>query len=137
MTVQVAFAGAVQIDVLGWIAGTDMPAAPSSVKFGLLTAIPTHDGVTLHELSGNGYARQTVTFGSVSTDNTNRISSMSNTNAIIFGPSTADWAAVTYGAYFDGTTGDMLAYGALATPRTAPNGDTISFGAGALQLRLQ
>lgn len=131
----VAFSAAIEVNILTWIKGTDMPSAPASVEFGLLTAIPAHDGSSNHELNGDGYARQAVTFGSITTDGTARISSMLNTNAVIFGPATADWAQATYGAYFDGGSGDLLAYGPLAAARTAPNGDTISFGIGALQLR--
>ena len=133
----VAFSATLEVNILSWVKGTDMPSAPSSVKFGLLTAIPSHDGVTLNELNGNGYARQAVTFGNVTTDASGRISSISNTNSVIFGPSTADWAQVTYGAFFSGDDNSLIAYGPLAAARIAPNGDTISFGAGALQLRTQ
>jgi len=111
--------------------GTAFPTAPGSVKFGLLTIIPDHDGTNLNELNLNGYARQTVTFGAVTTDTVGRISSILNTNAVIFGPAvTADWAQATYGAFFDGGSGALLAYGPLAAARVAPVGDTISFGVG-------
>lgn len=134
----VAFSAAVEVDLLGWVKGTAFPTAPTSVKFGLLTAIPDHDGGTLNELNGNGYARQTVTWGSITTDATTRMSSMLNSNAVIFGPATtADWASVTYGAFFDGTTGDLIAYGPLAAARVAAVGDTISYGIGSIQLRSQ
>lgn len=134
----VAFSAALETDVLSWVKGTPFPTAPGSVKFGLLTAQPDHDGTNLHELNGNGYARQTVVFGAVTTDTVARISSMLNTNAVIFGPViTADWAQVTYGAFFNGDDGTLIAYGPLAASRVAPIGDTISFGVGSLQLRSQ
>ncbi|SRR6266567_1827895 len=132
----VAFSAALELNVLNWVKGVAMPTAPTSVKFGLLTAIPDHDGVNLNELNGNGYARQTVTFGAITT--AGRISSMLNTNSVIFGPvNTADWAPALYGAFFNGADNTLLAYGPLAAGRTAPVGDTISFGAGSLQLRCQ
>lgn len=133
----VAFSAALEVNILGWVKGTAFPAAPGSVKFGLLSSIPDHDGGNLNELNGSGYARQTVAFGSITTDATNRLSSMTNVSAVIFGAATADWAAATYGAFFDGDSGDLLAYGPLAAARQAPNGDTISFGVGSLQLRSQ
>lgn len=132
----VALSATVEVNLLSWIKGTTFPTAPSSVTFGLLTAIPDHDGGNLHELNGNGYNRQTTTFGSVTTDDTARISSVTNTSPVIFGPVvTADWAQATYGAFFDGGSGDLIAYGPLAAARLAPVGDTISFGIGSLQLR--
>lgn len=134
----VAFSAALEVNTLNWVKGTQFPTPPGSVKFGLLTAQPGHDGTNLNELNGNGYARQTVTFGPVTTDLVGRISSMLNTNAVIFGPViTADWPQVTYGAFFSGDDGSLIAYGPLAAARVAPVGDTISFGVGSLQLRSQ
>jgi hypothetical protein len=133
----VAFSAAVEVNILGWMKGTAFPTAPASIKFGLLASQPDHDGSNLSELNGDGYARQTVTFGAITTDSASRLSSMLNTNAIIFGPATADWAQASYGAFFDGDSGDMIAYGPLAAARLAPNNDTISFGVGSLQLRSQ
>lgn len=130
----VAFSADLEVNVLDWIKGNAMPTAPGSVKFGLLTAEPGHDGTNLNELNGSGYARQTVTFGAIST--VGRISSMKNSLAVIFGPVTgSDWLPVTYGAFFNGDDDTLLAYGPLAASRTAPVGDTISFGVDALQLR--
>jgi hypothetical protein len=135
----VAFSAAMEVNTLNWVKGNQMPTPPSSVKFGLLTAQPDHDGTNLNELNNiNGYARQTVTFGAITTDSAGRISSMLNTNAVIFGPvTTADWAQVTYGAFFNGDDGSLIAYGPLAAARVAPVNDTISFGVGSLQLRSQ
>jgi hypothetical protein len=134
----VAFSAALEFNTLNWVKGNQFPTPPTLVKFGLLTAQPDHDGSNLNELNGNGYARQTVAFGSITTDSAGRISSMLNTNAVIFGPvTTTDWAQVTYGAFFNGDDGTLIAYGPLAAARVAPVGDTISFGVGSLQLRSQ
>lgn len=133
----VALVTDVQVDVLKWITGDDMPSAPSSVTFGLLTAQPAADGTGFVEPSlSNGYARQVITFGDPST--VSGVSSIANTTGVIFGPvTTSDWPQVTYGAIFDGDTDDMIAYGPLAAARLAPLEDTISFGVGAIQLRLK
>lgn len=131
----VAFSAALEVGVLNWVKGTDFGSAPSAVQFGLLTAAPGHDNTNLNELNGDGYNRQDVTFGSITTDNTARLSSMTNTGAVIFGPASADWDPATYGAFFNKDDGSLIAYGPLAANRTAPNGDTISFGVDSLQLR--
>lgn len=131
----VAFSYAVQANVLNWIAGTPMPTPPTQVLMGLLTAAPNPDGTGVSEPpGGSGYTRKQVTFGAVAT--LNGVSSISNTNAIIFGPSTAAWPQVSWAALFD-QNGNMIAYGPLAAARTAPANDTISFGAGTIQQRLQ
>lgn len=132
----IAFSAVLQVHILTWVKGTDFPTAPSSIKFGLMTQQPDHDGGNLYELNDNGYARQTIEWGSVTTDNATATSTITSTNAVIFGPATvAPWPQANYGGYFDGDTGDILAYGPLAAARTAAVGDTISFGAGAFQLR--
>lgn len=131
-----AFSAALEVSILNWVKGTAFPTAPTTVEFGLLTAEPDHDGVNLNELNGNGYARQLVVFGAITT--VARISSMLNTNSLIFGPViTTDWFPALYGAFFNGADDTLLAYGPLAAQRVAPVGDTISFGANSLQLRCQ
>lgn len=123
-------------DILAWIKGTAMPTAPSALRLGLLTAAPHADGTGVTEPNGaNGYARQPVILGPVSVNS--GISSVSNTNAIVFGPATSAWPTVTHAAVFNLDDGEMLWFGPLPASRTAPSGDSISFGAGALQLRIK
>lgn len=134
-TPDIAFSAALQANILGWVQGNAFPDAPASIKFGLMTAKPNGDGTGVIEISGIGYARQVVDFGDITV--LNGVSSIKNTNAIIFGPASGDWAQLAWGGFFDGVSGDLIAYGLLAAPRTCPNDDTISFGVGALQLRSQ
>lgn len=132
----VAFTYTVQANFLNWVLGTAVPTPPTAVFFGLLTAQPNPDGTGVTEPStGNGYARQQVSWGAVTTNN--GVSSISNTNPMIFGPASgADWPQVSWGGIFD-QNGNLLAYGELAAARVAPQDDTISFGVGAIQQRLQ
>ncbi|MBI1313685.1 hypothetical protein GC176_20525 [bacterium] len=119
---------------MNWIKGTSFPTAPISLKIGLLTAAPNADGSGVSEPSG-GYARQSITFGSVNASG--GVSSITNSAPVVFGAASgSDWAQVSYAAIFD-QDGNMLAYGPLSAARVAPVGDTISFGTGAVQLRLQ
>jgi len=130
----VAFSADVEVNILAWITGIQMPTPPTAVRFGLLSAEPDHDGANVHELNDFGYGRQTVTFGSITTVGV--LSSMKNTNPLIFGPVTAtDWAPAVYGAFFSADDDSLIAYGPLASSRTAVVGDTISFGVNSLQLR--
>lgn len=110
----------------------------SDPQLALLTGAPSADGQTFVEPNSvYGYARQDIVFGSTvrMTGSDLGKSSISNTVPIIFGPTvTQAWPTVTHWAVFD-TDGDMRAYGPLPATRTLPEGDSISFGVGAVQLR--
>ncbi len=123
--------------ILGWLKGVTMPSAPATLQVGLLTAAPNPDGTGVSEPSGgSGYAREDVTFGSVTTDT--GISTIKNSAPVVFGPaSTNPWTPVIYMGVFNGDDDSLLAYGPLAAQRTAPVGDTISFGVDAIQIRLK
>jgi hypothetical protein len=114
-----------------WMAGTAMPVAPTSLKLGLSAADPLEDASGLTEPIGAGYARQEVPVSiSAGIDGGTLITVTAN---VIFGPVVdSDWAPLTHGALFD-QAGNLLFFGPLGVSRTAPIGDTISFGAGAIQ----
>lgn len=90
----------------------------------------TDTGLT-GEPSGNGYARQAVTF-SVTND------VATNSALLVFGPcATASWGSVASVAVFDAATGgNCLWSGALAAPRTVDVGDSLTIAASALSLTL-
>ena len=87
---------------------------------------------TAHEVSGGSYARVTCdTWDAASSGAT------ANTGAITFAEATADWGTVTHFAVCDhDTTGNMLGWGALTTPKAIGTGDTASFAAGDLDVTL-
>ncbi len=87
---------------------------------GLLSTAPANDGATGTELTGNGYARQAVTFGAPA-DDSGAGRKVSNTNVVRFGPATSNWlAAVAFGIY-DAETGGTLRYWSTITSVTVNN----------------
>lgn len=86
-----------------------MPA----VYLALSTANPAEDGSGLTEPSGNGYARKS-TAGSDWTAASG--GAAVTANALSFATATGSWGTVTHFALMDAnTSGNMLAYGMLAT----------------------
>ena len=92
--------------------------ADKTYYLGLYTVTPSDDGTGGTEVSGGGYARQAVTFGTPSGG------SMSNSAAIEFPTATADWGTANGWGLFDASTGGNLVwYGAITTPRQLLTGD--------------
>jgi hypothetical protein len=116
--------------------GTTFPAPPASVYIALFTTSPGDAG-TGTEVTGGAYARSAVstTGGWAAPSGGN--GSTSNVADIVFTSATADWGTVTHIAIFDAlTTGNMLYWGALTTPKVVSNGDLVKFLAGTLVLTL-
>ena len=103
--------------------------SPATVYVGLTsTATTDADGGT--ELSGNGYARQSVTFGAPAGDGSG---SVSNSAEVLFPEATGAWSEATHFFIADASTeGNRLYHGELDASRTAALGDQIRFAAGAL-----
>ena len=100
---------------------------PATVYSGLFTADPTDTGSQAAEVSGGAYARQAISWGTISSG------SVSNSGAITFPVATAPWGTITHTAILDAlTTGNMLYKGALGTAKTVGTGDQVSFAIGAL-----
>lgn len=78
------------------------------------------------ELSGNGYARQAITF--------NVAASRATTNAtsVTFGPNTTtDWGTITHGGIYDASSGGNCLYaGALESAKAITVGSSITFSIG-------
>lgn len=121
-------------NILSWIAGTDMPAAPTTVYVALSTADPGEAGTGIAEPAGaDGYARVAVTFGGIASGTD--AATMSNDIDVAFGPATADWGDITHFAVFDAATaGNMLRHASLSAPVTINNGDSATFAVGALTI---
>ena len=122
--------------ISNWIRGTAMPAAPASLEVALSSTPIADDGTGITEpILANGYTRQPVTLSApVHTEGAG--TKMTNTNPIIFGPAVGtNWPTITHAAVFD-NAGNILFKGPVATPRTAPVGDTLSYGVGVLQFNV-
>lgn len=114
-----------------WVNGNAMPTAPVSLHLALSAADPTEDESGMDEPTG-GYTRQSVTF--TASANPGGGTKLTNDDPVVFGPVTGSpWPTITHAAIFDGTDSYMIAFGPLGVQRTAPVGDTISFGVGAFQ----
>ena len=99
---------------------------------GLFSTAPADDNSAGTELSGNGYARQTITFGAP-VSATGNVRKVSNTNNIQFGPALADWPqAVAFGVFDAQSSGNLLYWDALPTPKIIQQGDFGQFAPGSL-----
>jgi hypothetical protein len=104
-----------------------------TLHFGLLTAAPS-DTTAGTEVTGGSYARIAKTAASAGF-NAASGGSATNSAEIDFGTATANWGTVTHFAIYDAATaGNMLAWGALGTPKTINNTDGGKFLAGAMTL---
>ncbi|MGL4477374.1 MAG: phage tail fiber protein [Aeromonas veronii] len=120
--------------------------APTTIHVGLLTAAPSDAGGGT-EVTGGSYARVAVTSslanwaGTQSAGSTTASSgtsgTTSNNGAITFPAPTANWGTVThFGLYDAASSGNLLYWAALTTPKTINNGDAApSFAAGALTVQ--
>jgi len=97
----------------------------------LSTANPTDDASGLAEPSGNGYAREAITFGAASGG------TASNSVAITYTASGGNWGTITYVAIFDAlTAGNMLWHGPMSASKIVNDGDSLTFAIGELDVSL-
>ena len=95
----------------------------------LYTADPSDTGGGT-EVSGGGYARQTVTF-------TTSGNTTSNTSAVEYPTATANYGTVVAVGVFDASTsGNLLAYAGLTSDKTIETGDVFRVPAGDLDISL-
>jgi hypothetical protein len=107
--------------------------APAVTVYVGLTSTATDDAGGGTELSGNGYARQAVTFGAPAP--VGGTHECANTNEILFPEATGAWPQATHFFIADAVTvGNRLYHGQLDTPRTAGLGDQIRFQVGTLKV---
>jgi hypothetical protein len=96
----------------------------------LYTTDPT-DADTGTEVSGNGYARQSVAFSSPSNGAT------SNSGAVEFPQATGSWGTVAYIGLRDASSGGNLLYHtALDASKTIATGDVFRIAIGSLTVTL-
>ena len=115
---------------------------PSTVYIGLLTAAPSDAGGGT-EVSGGSYARIQVgpgdtnwnaTQGGTSGNSSGTGGQTANAADIQFASPTANWGVITHFGIYDAvTSGNLLYWAALTTPKTVNSGDAApKFVAGAL-----
>jgi hypothetical protein len=108
--------------------GTASTTAPAAIYLGLSTASMNDDNSGT-ELSGSGYARQAITFGSAS-------SGTATSNAAVeFPAATASWGSVSHWAIYDASSaGNQLFHGSFATAKTIATGDILKVASGDLSI---
>ena len=103
---------------------------PTNWYLALFTAAPNDAGGGT-EVSTGGYSRQSMAFSTSSSGTT------SNTGAISFTASGANFGTVTHVGIFDASSsGNLLWHGAMTASKTVEDGDTITFAIGNIDLTL-
>lgn len=114
---------------------------PASIWVGITDTTPTEAGGNFTEHSGDGYAR-------VLTDETDWSaaagadpSTKTTISSTDFPTATADWRSAANMAFFGlfdaSSGGNLLAFGAITTPKAVQNGDTAKFPIGDLTITLE
>lgn len=132
-----SFSDYLENEILDHILKVGAYTAATNLFIALLNTTPDDDDTgsvlsTAKEVSGGSYARVTCNTWDAASGGAS-----DNTAAITFAEATADWGTVVGFAICDhDTTGNMLAWGTLTTPKAIGTGDTASFAAGDLDLTL-
>jgi|TARA_Y100000310_G_scaffold275401_1_gene291914 hypothetical protein len=104
--------------------GTSSTSAPAAVYVALFTSDPADDASGT-EVSGSGYARQSMGFDAASS------ASASNTSAVTFpAASGGAWGTITHLGIFDASTsGNLLFHSSLTASKTISDGDIFKINA--------
>jgi len=115
-----------ELEVLDHVLGTGSYTMPTTVRIGLSTGSFGDDNSGT-ELTGNGYARQAITFAAAS-------SGSAATNATVtFPTATGSWGSVGFWGIFDAASGgNLLVHGAFASAKTIGTGDVFRINSGDL-----
>jgi hypothetical protein len=118
--------------LLDWAMTTGSATRPTAWYVALYTAAPSDSGGGT-EVSTGGYVRQSVTFGAASSPG----GTTSNTGAVSFTASGANYGTVTHIGIFDNSTGgNLLWHGSLTASKTVNDGDTLEFSIGNIDLTI-
>ena len=116
--------------ILDWMMTAGAATRPTAWYVALYTAAPSDSGGGT-ELSGSGYARESVTFAAA----TSGTGTTSNTGAVVFTADGGDWGSVTHMGIHDAVAGgNLLWHGSLAAAKTVADGDTLEFAVGNIDL---
>ena len=124
-----SFSNYLETEVLDFAFTTGTATRPTAWYLALYTAAPSDTGGGT-EVSGGGYARQSVTF-------TVSGNTASNNAAIEFPTATGNYGTVTHIGVFDASSGgNLLAYASLTTSKTIETGDVFRVPSGDLDITL-
>jgi len=125
-----SFSDLLEDDLLDYaFGGTAVGFTPGTTYLALFTTTPSDAGGGV-EVTGSGYARQSITWGASSGG------SKTTTADVAFTASGGNFGEVSAVGIFDAASnGNMLAWDGI-TPATVNDGDTITFSAGGITLTL-
>lgn len=113
---------------------------PATMYIALSTTTPTEAAGNFTEPSSGAYARVSTAAADWSAASGTAPAVKTTTATKTFPTATGDWSAgadMTYfGLYDASTAGNLLAFGLLTVAKPVLNGDTASFPAGSLTLKL-
>jgi len=119
-----------ELKVLDVLTGRATFTAPSAVYLALGTGDFTDTGTAVSELSGNGYTRVAITFGTAAASG-----AISNTAAITFPAATGDQGTISHWKIMDASTGgNCLMTGAFSASKTIETNDVLQIAIGDLDL---
>jgi hypothetical protein len=118
--------------LLDFLMTTETATRPTAWYVGLYTSAPSDSGGGT-EVSGSGYARQTVAFSAASTPG----GTTSNSDAVTFTAAGGSWGSISHIGLHDALTGgNLLWHGAMTAAKTIADGDTLEFAVGNIDLTL-
>jgi len=124
-----AFTDYLENKVLDYVFSGGSFSQPGTKYLALYTVAPT-DSSAGTEVTGGGYARQTVTLTTSGSDTT-------NSAAVEYPTATANYGTVVAVAVLDASSGgNMLAYASLTANKTIATGDVFRVPAGDLDIAL-
>ena len=118
--------------LLDFLMTTGTATRPTNWYVALYTAAPSDSGGGT-EVSGAGYARQSVAFDAAATPG----GTTSNSADVSFTATGGNYGTVTHLGIFDASSsGNLLWHGALTADKTVEDCDTITFTAGNIDLTM-
>ena len=125
-----SFSNFLETEILDHVFAGAAYTAPTTKYLALFTALADGEAGSVTEVTGGGYARQTVAF-------TTSGNTTSNNAAVEFPTATANYGTVTHvGVYDASSSGNLMAYAALSSNKTIETGDVFRVPSGDLGITL-
>lgn len=119
-----------ELKLLDHVLGSTSYSQPSAIYVALSTG-SFNDDASGTELSGNGYTRKAITFGTASSG------SIASNSAVEFDTATGSWGSVGFfGLYDASSSGNLLYHGAFSSAKTIATGDILKIASGSLTVSL-
>ena len=127
-----AFSNYLETEILDWINGNAFATQPSATWVQLFNGSPTETG-----LSGTALYSRVAVAAAGWTQTSGATATITNTAAITI-TTAATTSAYTdfFGVFDNSTSGNLLFYGELTSPKSIASGDEVKFNASSLTLRV-